>query len=201
MLANHAPASNDSPQGDSDYETILAALTESARGRSFLQEFLRRNRSADTATLLTAIGRIEGLLTTRSLEPDEPQNENGAEVRTIAPADNAPDVEAASQSQTVNSGRAESEQTSIPEAAQVGMIEIEVARIEIAAADGAEIDSFSVEVAECEASAIEFLGPEPKGAAEPVEHKSPAERMKREPRDPFADFYALTSEEKIALFA
>ena len=74
MLANHAPASNDSPQGDSDqslsdYDTILAALMESARGRSFLQEYGLRNRVADTATLLTAIGRIEGLLTSRSLEP------------------------------------------------------------------------------------------------------------------------------------
>jgi hypothetical protein len=201
MLANHAPASNDSPQGDSDYETILTALTESARGRSFLQEFLRRNRNADTAALLTAIGRIEGLLATRSLEPDEPQNENGTEVRTVAPADDAPGVEAASLGQAVSSGRADNERTSNPEAAQAGMIAIEVERIEIAAADGAEIDSFSVEVTECEVSAIEFLGPEPKGASQPIEHKSPAERIKREPRDPFADFYALTSEEKIALFA
>jgi hypothetical protein len=73
MLANHAPASNDdSPQGDSDYDTILAALMETARGRFFLQEYALRNRTTDTATLLTAIGRIEGLLTSRALEPAGP---------------------------------------------------------------------------------------------------------------------------------
>jgi hypothetical protein len=72
MLANHAPASNDSPHGDSDYDIILAALMETARGRSFLAEYARRNRSPDTATLLSAIARIENLLTSRSLEPGEP---------------------------------------------------------------------------------------------------------------------------------
>jgi hypothetical protein len=202
MLANHAPASNDSPQGDSDYETILTALTESARGRSFLQEFLRRNRSADTASLLTAIGRIEELLKTRSLEPDEPQNENGTEVGNIAPADNAPLVEAASQGPTAMSGSVESELASASEALQPGMMALEVERIEIAAADVAEVDSFSVEVAESQASAVEFLGPQSKHPAEPVGHAAaPADRIKTEPRDPFADFYALSNEEKIALFA
>ena len=71
MSANHAQAlsSPPQPQGDSDYESILTALLETARGRWFLNEYAQRNRTADTATLLTAIGRIEDLLRTRSLEP------------------------------------------------------------------------------------------------------------------------------------
>ncbi len=44
---------------------------ETARGRSFLREYALRTRTTDTASLLTAIGRIESLLITRSLEPAE----------------------------------------------------------------------------------------------------------------------------------
>ena len=46
-----------------------AALMATARGRAFLQDYALRIRAADTATLLTAIGRIEGLLTSRALDP------------------------------------------------------------------------------------------------------------------------------------
>jgi hypothetical protein len=200
MLANHAPAPNDSPQGDSDYETILTALTESARGRAFLQEFLQRNRSADTASLLTAIRRIEGLLTTGNLEPDQPQNENGTGASFIAPMDNAPLVEAASQAHTVMSGGAESELTSASEALQSGTFAIEMLRIEVASADVAEIDAASVEIAEYRAAAIEYPAPRLPDAAAPADPAAPAERIRTEPRDPFADFYALSNEEKIALF-
>lgn len=42
-----------------DYEAIEAALMESARGRWFLAEFARRNRSSDTNVLLDAITRLE----------------------------------------------------------------------------------------------------------------------------------------------
>jgi len=42
-----------------DYEAILAAVSESARGRWFLDEYARRNRTADTTTLLDALDRIE----------------------------------------------------------------------------------------------------------------------------------------------
>lgn len=75
MSANHAPALSDAvsdtpaPQGDSDYDIILTALMETPRGRAFLQEYAHRNRNADTATLLMAIGRIEGLLISKGLEP------------------------------------------------------------------------------------------------------------------------------------
>jgi hypothetical protein len=91
MSANHAPAlsSLPPPPGDSDYESILTALMETARGRWFLSEFSQRNRNADTTTLLIAIGRIEDLLRTRSLEPaeTEPASEAPLAVAGIETAD------------------------------------------------------------------------------------------------------------------
>jgi hypothetical protein len=51
----------DAPNED-DFLTLCAALSESARGRTFLAEYARRNRNADTETLLAAIGRIEARL-------------------------------------------------------------------------------------------------------------------------------------------
>lgn len=45
-----------------DFESIHDAFMESERGRWFLVEFARRNRHADTALLLAAIGRIESIL-------------------------------------------------------------------------------------------------------------------------------------------
>lgn len=47
------------PTGAGDFEAIEAAVVETARGRWFLGEFARRNRSADTAVLLDAIARLE----------------------------------------------------------------------------------------------------------------------------------------------
>jgi hypothetical protein len=44
---------------DPDYEAILAAVTETARGRWFLDEYARRNRTADTKTLLSAMNRLQ----------------------------------------------------------------------------------------------------------------------------------------------
>lgn len=47
---------------EADYEAIEGAVMETARGRWFLSEYARRNRSADTDMLLSAIGRIETLV-------------------------------------------------------------------------------------------------------------------------------------------
>jgi hypothetical protein len=65
--ALHAPAP---PPTDSDYDSILAAVMETARGRWFLHEYARRNRSAETGALLAAIGRIEALLESRDDTPE-----------------------------------------------------------------------------------------------------------------------------------
>lgn len=61
---NSEPAS----LADSDYDSILRAVMETARGRWFLHEYVRRNRNADTSTLLAAIDRIESLLKSRDGE-------------------------------------------------------------------------------------------------------------------------------------
>lgn len=44
---------------ESEYQALAQALSESARGRSFLAEHARRSRSTETNILLTAIERIE----------------------------------------------------------------------------------------------------------------------------------------------
>src|SRR3712207_6301035 len=48
---------------EAEYEAIEAAVMETARGRWFLSEFARRNRTADTNMLLDAIGRLEQAVT------------------------------------------------------------------------------------------------------------------------------------------
>jgi len=45
--------------GDLDFETIEAAVMETARGRWFLKEYARRNRNADTQAVLEAVDRIK----------------------------------------------------------------------------------------------------------------------------------------------
>lgn len=45
--------------GDAEYLAIEAAVMETARGRWFMAEYARRNRTADTQILLEAIGRLE----------------------------------------------------------------------------------------------------------------------------------------------
>src|ERR1700704_900217 len=47
------------PATERDYDSICAALMQTERGRWFLQEYAKRNRSADTQLLLAAIQRIE----------------------------------------------------------------------------------------------------------------------------------------------
>lgn len=52
-------ASPPSPLREEDYEAIEAAVMETERGRWFLAEYTRRNRSADTNVLLEAIQKLE----------------------------------------------------------------------------------------------------------------------------------------------
>ncbi|HEX8663279.1 MAG TPA: hypothetical protein VF744_04540 [Beijerinckiaceae bacterium] len=51
------------PIGEAEYGAIVEAVMETARGRWFLAEFARRNRTADTEVLLDAIGRLEQAVT------------------------------------------------------------------------------------------------------------------------------------------
>lgn len=207
MLANHASASNDSPQGDSEYEIILTALMETARGRSFLQEFAQRNRATDTATLLTAIGRIEGLLTSRSLEPAALQPADDVPPATATASTGMPDIEGpdaeASDVETMAAGIIEIDSDLTPEILEVEAFSIEVVEFDTVPVEVADSVAAPVDVAALQATAIEFLGPDCLGP-DPTDAKpariEPAPIAKRAPRDPFADIRALSDDEKIALF-
>ena len=50
------------PAAQTDYDAICAALMQTERGRWFLDEYAKRNRSADTRLLLAAIERIEAVV-------------------------------------------------------------------------------------------------------------------------------------------
>lgn len=58
------------PLRNEDYAAIEAAVMETARGRWFLSEYTRRNRSADTEMLLEAIQKLEGNLERKREVPD-----------------------------------------------------------------------------------------------------------------------------------
>jgi hypothetical protein len=57
------------PAGADDYETLMAALSASARGRAFLAEYARRNRQADTEAILAALRKLEQRLTAQEPTP------------------------------------------------------------------------------------------------------------------------------------
>jgi hypothetical protein len=56
---------------EADYHAFCTTLSESARGRAFLAEYARRNRTADTRPLLTAIERLQTSLAVDPATPDE----------------------------------------------------------------------------------------------------------------------------------
>ncbi|MGE3149515.1 MAG: hypothetical protein AB7K04_10665 [Pseudorhodoplanes sp.] len=57
-----APPFPASSAREAGYESILATLMATARGREFLDEYARRSRNADTAVLLSAIERLEAVV-------------------------------------------------------------------------------------------------------------------------------------------
>ncbi len=82
---------------EADYDTIHAAVMRTVRGRWFLEEYARRNRNADTALVLDAVARIEGVIrgeqhrrAQKGLPVDLPEQpgasaETGTEAAEIAP--------------------------------------------------------------------------------------------------------------------
>lgn len=59
------------PLLETDYEAIAAAVMETGRGRWFLQEYARRNRNADTQSVLTAINKLEKQISENDTAPKE----------------------------------------------------------------------------------------------------------------------------------
>ncbi|HEY2761764.1 MAG TPA: hypothetical protein VGI75_13505, partial [Pirellulales bacterium] len=47
---------------DGDYDAILSAIMETARGRWFLSEYARRNRHANTDAILSAVNNVREML-------------------------------------------------------------------------------------------------------------------------------------------
>ena len=67
-----------------DYDAIQAAVMETTRGRWFLSEFAKRNRSADTEILLDAIQKLHGTLVQKTELPEDSRLKN--ELMDIASA-------------------------------------------------------------------------------------------------------------------
>jgi hypothetical protein len=53
------------PLSETDFDAIREAFMETSRGRWFLAEYAKRNRSADTAMVLDAVARIEQTIATQ----------------------------------------------------------------------------------------------------------------------------------------
>lgn len=174
---------------------------QSARGRSFLQEYALRNRVANTETLLSALGRIEGLLTARALEPPAPSS---ADAATPAEAGGERRIEPA----IIAAWAAAPDVVEIDIDVDVNVdVDVDVGQPDVSAT--AEIPQAAIEALEgtaLHALAIEFLGPQPQvPATAPVAMAPVAMAPQHVPakpaaRDPFADIRALSDIEKIALF-
>lgn len=221
MLANHqASDADEAPLSDSDYASILRALEETARGRSFLREFARRSRAMDTDTLLSAIGRIEGLLITRSLEPlpeaDEEMSARQAETADAldaretapSPVEDRPRPEAAAERNDDYADPGETVAEAQPVADSAGPVEADLLASDIFEAEttskpeaSGEADTGAQPAESPFPAAIEYLGADNSDATEqkpePPKHKP---LLKPAKRDPFAEIRALSPEEKIALF-
>ncbi len=198
---------------DSDYESIHAAVMETVRGRWFLREYARRNRAADTGTLLVAIGRIEALLQERGEDAavpaadvtpasvPAPQGTSGQargqlsllhdQLRDIADSL----IECGAPSFLTNDlKRRIAELSQI--AGQWGEPAEDIAAAEAELFDAApDLQTSSLMPSSPEPQAIENREPEVIEAAEPEATKGPEPK-----RDPFADIRALSDAEKIALF-
>jgi len=61
ISARAEPPQRDAQQ-ERDYQAFSTALSASARGRTFLAEYTRRNRNADTELLLAAIDKLQAMI-------------------------------------------------------------------------------------------------------------------------------------------
>ncbi len=70
-----APENETAALSDADYDAIAHAVMETERGRWFLKEYARRNRNADTQTVLSALERLED-----RLESTKPADDTSVEL-------------------------------------------------------------------------------------------------------------------------
>jgi hypothetical protein len=73
-------------QQESDYQAFSTALSTSARGRTFLAEYARRNRNADTELLLAAIDKLQTLVAAKPTTAEQVRAELYALLSEISAA-------------------------------------------------------------------------------------------------------------------
>ena len=179
---------------EGDYQTICTALSESARGRWFLSEYARRNRTADTDVLLAALDRIEGRLNADAAALDRFRDELRMLLIAIRVA--RPDID-----ETAASGQG-------PKlAALVNLLEQRIdALVEGKAApvdDGAQRDRGFLKLVP-PSDEPELPIPSPPVASPqpaPVEKPPAASTAPQPTADPLAALMALSEIERIALFS
>lgn len=88
-----APAAPAGRVSEHDYETLLATLSASTLGRAFLDEFSRRQRLAETKTLLAAVARLEAMIAAQKAVPAETARTIPLHL-AVVPAQPAPPVAA-----------------------------------------------------------------------------------------------------------
>lgn len=202
-----APADGASERG---YEALLATLSASALGRGFLAEYARRQRLAETETLLAAMARLEAMVAAQqrpAAAPAEPTPvvaalEEAAPLPVAARLEEAVPVPVAPTSEEVTPGPAadiapdfspaggatpaESAAASIPEVSW--LVETSPSPAEP-----------HVEQHEATSAAPDSLPVEPIVAAAPS--PLPETLEPTPPRDAYEQLMILTDEERIALFS
>ena len=110
---------------EDDYQSFCEALSSTARGRAFLDEFARRNRQADTEVVLTALERLEATARAQSPEADRIRQDLKALLDTLRSArpqtENTPTaIKAATLAALIDFTQARIEALVLPAAAREG---------------------------------------------------------------------------------
>ncbi len=70
------------PRNEADYEAVFASVNATERGRWFLAEFARRNRTVDTDLVLAAVARIEAYIRGEAAPAPARENKEGERTPT-----------------------------------------------------------------------------------------------------------------------
>ena len=173
------------PPGEADvgpfYDALLTALSETTRGRAFLTEYARRNRAADTDTLLAALARLEGHIAREGEEAERLRDDLRMLLIAIRLA--RPEIEAVEPA---------------VRAARLGKL-IDMLDGRIAAIAG-ETSAAATASAEPAQAAIPEPAPMAAPEAPAAVLAAPKPAQQTAPADPLAPLMALSEAERLALF-
>jgi hypothetical protein len=177
------------------YEALLATLSSSALGRSFLAEYARRNRAADTETLLAAMARLEAMIVAQSEPP-------AAEPVAAATAD------ALVKPELVESAVEPAIEEEPVVDAEIPVVAWEMPPVEAPAASAldastAEPPAEAPTALQCNVAGeamVEAVALSPDTTEEAAPPRDEPEAA-MPPRDPLEQIMALSEEERIALFS